>query len=202
MNSPSFLPRSDRHRLHTGLVLVAIVLLVCAVIGSTGCRRIFGRGGAGAHLEEAEEATRQGDITRAIESYQRHIAHRLTMTDRPAWENPSFYELMIGDLELRRGDTAAALQAFERAERAGIDAGLVSDRYRAVGSWLEQQQRPNEALALLKKYRERDPLLFDAMLDRIAKEVTRREEFILPPATVPVETTLAPLAASPAARQH
>lgn len=202
MNSPSFPPRPVRHRLHTGVLFLAIVLLMWAIIGSTGCRRIFGRGGAGVHLEEAEEATRQGDITRAIESYQRHIAHRLTITDRPAWENPSFYELMIGDLELRRGDIAAALQAFERAERAGIDAGLVSDRYRAVGSWLEQQQRPNEALALLKKYRERDPLLFDAMLDRIAKEVTHREEFTLPPAKAPAETTLAPVPPSPVARQH
>ncbi|MFM1847507.1 MAG: hypothetical protein RL417_981 [Pseudomonadota bacterium] len=164
------------------LGLTALIPLV--VLG--GCRTIFHGSSSGDHLRAAEESTRRGDISTAIESYRSHIAFRLTISDRPTWENPSFYELMIGDLELRRGDVAAALSAFERAEAAGIEQGLVSDRYRAAGAWLELNGREMEALDLLKKYRERDPLLFDAMLDRIAKEVTRKEESPHPTPTVTV----------------
>jgi hypothetical protein len=167
--------------------LIRALLLATLLSGTSGCQRIFGVRGAGEHLRAAEEATRKGDITAAIESYRRHIAYRLSLAERPEWENPSFYELMIGDLELRRGDVAAALGAFERAETAGIERGLVSDRFRATGTWLEQNGREVEALELLKKYRDRDPLLFDAMLDRIAKEVTRKEEL---PGASPLSTPL------------
>ena len=173
-------------------------LLSLAVLG--GCRTIFHGSSSGDHLRAAEESTRQGDISAAIESYRRHIAFRLTIADRPSWENPSFYELMIGDLELRRGDIAAALSAFERAEAAGIEQGLVSDRYRAAGAWLELNGRDMEALELLKKYRDRDPLLFDAMLDRIAKEVTRKEESPQPTPSVTASPPIdndAPLTTAP-----
>lgn len=151
-----------------------LVGVLCASFLLAGCR-LIGSGGPD-HLRIAEELTRQGDIGGAIDRYNRHIAYRQTMVDRPSWENPHFYELLIGDLELRRDDLTKALAAYERAERAGIEAGLVSDRYRSVGSWLEQRGRLDEALELLHRYRDRDPLLFDAMLDRIARAVTAAED--------------------------
>jgi len=144
------------------------------------------------HLRIAEEYTRQGDIAGAIDRYARHIAYRESIPDRPEWENPHFYELMIGDLELRRNDIAAALAAYERAERAGIEPGLVSDRYRSAGSWLEQNGRFEEALTLLRRYRERDPLLFDAMLDRIARAVTAAEDMSGAPTPTPLPSAAAP----------
>lgn len=200
MNHTSPLASQSVEQSHWTIRLASRVIIGATLLGLLGCGSILGSGGSGEHLEKAEEATRQGDIGRAIESYRSHIAYRLSLTDRPEWENPSFYELMIGDLELRRNDVAAALQAFERAEQAGVEAGLVSDRYRAAGTWLEQHDREIEALELLKKYRERDPLLFDAMLDRIAKEVTRREEFAIqtpatptaPPIGIATPTIVAP----------
>lgn len=151
-----------------------IILTTVLVLAAPGCG-VFGSAGTD-HLRLAEEYTRQGDIAGAIDRYTRHIAYRNSIEDRPEWENPHFYELMIGDLELRRNDLAAALAAYERAERAGIEPGLVSDRYRSTGSWLEQNGRLGEALTLLRRYRDRDPLLFDAMLDRIARAVTAAED--------------------------
>jgi hypothetical protein len=81
----------------------------------------------------------------------------------------------MGDVELGRGDTGKALTFYEEAEQKGVATPLISDRYRAVASWYEEHGQLKEALELLSKYRDRDDLLFDSMLDRIAKELTRKE---------------------------
>ena len=126
-------------------------------------------------LRDAEELTRQGNYDQAIESYQAHMESRIAATDRPEWENPHFYLLLIGDVELGRGDTGKALTFYEEAEQKGVATPLISDRYRAVASWHEEHGQLKEAMELLSKYRDRDDLLFDSMLDRIAKELTRKE---------------------------
>jgi tetratricopeptide (TPR) repeat protein len=104
--------------------------------------------------------------------YREHISNRLEVADRPEWENPYFYLLNVGDIELKRGDVDKALAAYEEAERQRVDLPLVADRYRAVAVWYEEHGQLQKALEVLTKYREKDPLIFDSMLDRVARELT------------------------------
>lgn len=153
------------NRIVGALMLVGLCLL-CA-----GC---FGH--EPSLLQQAEELTRQDRIDDAINLYQEHIQTRLAVKDRPEWENPYFYLLIIGDLNLRSGRVEQALLAFNHAETEGVDRGLVSDRYRSVASWHERSGQLDLAISILIKYRDRDQLLFDSMLDRIAREKVKRED--------------------------
>ena len=126
-------------------------------------------------LHEADELTHAGKYDEAIAAYHEHMQARLEATDRPEWENPYFYLLSIGDIELARGDADKALQLYEDAERQGVSVPLISDRYRAVAGWYEEHSQLKKALEVLNKYHERDALLFDSMLDRIARKLTDEE---------------------------
>lgn len=127
-------------------------------------------------IRRADELTRQGEYDQAISMYREHMEDRLSVENRPQWENPYFYLLLIGDVQLGRGEPDAALASYEEAERMKVDAPLISDRYRAVGRWYEEHGQLQKAIDVLTKYRDRDSLLFDAMLDRIAKELTAQED--------------------------
>ena len=131
---------------------------------------------ASQHLQKAEELSREGDLPGAIEEYNQHIQDRLAQEHRPDWENPYFYELLIGDLYLRSDDFDLALKSYERAESQGIDKSLVADRYRLVAARYEQLEEYEAALTILTKYRDRDPLLFDLVSDRVARAIVQKEE--------------------------
>jgi len=126
-----------------------------------------------AQLHAAEELTSEGKPDEAIAAYRKHLSERLEASDRPEWENPYFYLLNIGDIELSRGNVDAALAAYEEAEREKVELPLVADRYRAVAVWYEEHGQLEKALEVLSKYREKDPLIFDSMLDRVARELTK-----------------------------
>jgi tetratricopeptide (TPR) repeat protein len=128
------------------------------------------------HLQRAEELSRQKKFDEAIAEYREHIETRLSVRDRPEWENPYFYLILIGDTQLGQGNIDAALQSFELAEQNKVDRLLVSDRYRYVASVYEKQGDLARALEILKKYRDRDPGFYDSIMDRIAKEMTLRED--------------------------
>jgi tetratricopeptide (TPR) repeat protein len=123
---------------------------------------------------KAEELTRKGDLIGAISAYQKHISKRISDKKRPEWENPYFYLLMIGDLELRLGDSEKALKSYELAENKGVEPLIVADRYRYVAMIKELSGDYKTAIQILTKYRERDPLLFDLTRDRISKEMTAK----------------------------
>jgi tetratricopeptide (TPR) repeat protein len=124
----------------------------------------------------AELAVEQGRYDEALESYRLHRDERLAVADRPEWENPHFYTLLMGDVELRRGNPESALKLYTQADQEHLSSSLVTDRYRAVAAWYLESQRFDEALEILKRHRGRDPLLFDAMLDKVAKRMTKSEE--------------------------
>jgi len=140
---------------------------------------LFGPGGY-RFLQKAEEAMRQKDYEGAITLYNKHIQYRLSLDSRPEWENPWFYLLMIGDIELGRGRPAEAVQAYEQAEKEAVDPKLVADRYRFAAKWYEDQGRLQEAFDLLSRHRSLDTILFDIMLDRLSREITIREETAAP----------------------
>lgn len=95
---------------------------------------------------------------------------------KPDWENPAFYLILIGDLELRRDNVEAALTNYMAADAAEVDGPLVSDRIRSAAKWYEDKGELQKAFALLQKNRSRDPLLYDPTLDRLGKRMTELEE--------------------------
>lgn len=101
---------------------------------------------------------------------------RLEVRDRPEWENPYFYLILIGDIQLGQGDPIAARQSYDDAEKAGVDVALISDRYRSLAVWYEKQNRLKEAVEILKSRRDKDPLIFDSILDRVLKALTAQED--------------------------
>src|SRR5690606_31946453 len=127
------------------------------------------------NLEAAEHFSREEKYDDAIAAYRKHMRYRLSLMDRPDWENPYLYLLMIGDLQLNQDKPDEALASYELAEKNKVDAALVSDRYRYLASWYEKQGRLDTAIEILTKYRDRDELLFDVMRDRIAKTLVENE---------------------------
>ncbi len=126
-------------------------------------------------VTQAEIAMEEGRYDDALESYRAHRDNRLEASDRPEWENPHFYTLLMGDVELRRGDPEAALRLYTKADQERISPSLIDDRYRAVAAWHLQNEQFDKALEVLKTHRGRDPLLFDAMLDKVAKRMTLKD---------------------------
>ncbi len=127
-------------------------------------------------LQRAEENTRHGNYDEAIKAYQQHIKERLSAEERATWENPYFYLLAIGDIQLKQGKYDDAIKSFEIAEAHQIDPLLVSDRYRYVASLYEKDHKLKEAIDILTRYRDRDPLLYDLVRDRLAKELLEEED--------------------------
>lgn len=127
------------------------------------------------HLRRAEEHLRKDEFALAVEDYTAHINSRLEVK-RPDWENPYFYYLIIGDLELKQSNVDKALQSYDYAAAKGVDIGLVSDRYRLVANWLAARGEHTQAIDLLNKHRHLDELLFDIMRDRLAREMIALEE--------------------------
>jgi len=130
-------------------------------------------------LERAEGLLSGGQFDEAISIYRSHIDYRLNLDKRASWENPYFYLLLIGDIELKRRSPEAAYVAYKEALSHGVDKNLISDRIRSLSHWHEEQGGIEKSIDILRSHRELDPLLFDAMLDRLARKLTDKEEFSL-----------------------
>jgi len=137
----------------------------------TGCAFTSTKG----YVHQAESLAEEGKYTEAIEAYRAHMDERRSITDRPTWENPSFYLLAIGDIQLQQNDPSAARATYEEAERLEVDPHLVIDRYLALAQWYEKQGKLKEALEVLSVYRSRDPELLNGTYTRIAKKLTEQE---------------------------
>lgn len=128
------------------------------------------------YLEKADHFVSEGKLDEAIATYKKHIEYRLSVKDRASWENPYFYYLLVGDLYLRLEKPLEALDAYTLAHTKGVEVPLVADRYRSLARWYKNHDQLKAAIELLQKYRELDDLMFDAMLDKYSKELTRQEE--------------------------
>ena len=151
-------------------LLVAFSPAICSCQGIFSPRRSI--------VEEAEELTREERYDEAIELYRNHISKRLTVADRPDWENPFLYLLAIGDLRLKQDNVDEAIALYEEAEKKGVAAPLVSDRYRGIAVYYESKHELEKAVEILARYRDRDPLLFDGMLDRLSKQIVAEEDLV------------------------
>lgn len=147
---------------------LTLVFLLSAAIGCSSLRN--------ASLpHQAEQLIQQEQYDQAIETYRRHIEARLAASGRPEWENPYFYLLQIADLQLKTARPKEALESCVEAERQGVENALLSDRYRAIAAWHIEHGNLQAAFDILKRYRNRDPLLFDSMLDRVGRALTTQD---------------------------
>ena len=126
-------------------------------------------------VERAQSLSADGSYEDAITEYRTHIEERLGDSARPSWENPYFYLLSIGDIQLAQNNPSAARATYEEAEQKGVEAPLITDRFLALALWYEKQERYKEALDLLSVYRLRDPELLNGTFTRVAKKLTAQE---------------------------
>jgi tetratricopeptide (TPR) repeat protein len=119
--------------------------------------------------EVAEERLKTGDFSGARKILELHMADRLSIANRPDWENPYFYLLRIGDIELEQNNIAAAEKLYLEAEDKGVTPQLVTDRLMNVARIYEDSGELEKAIEFLKKYRNRDSLLMNSMLDRLVR---------------------------------
>jgi tetratricopeptide (TPR) repeat protein len=131
-------------------------------------------------LHQAEDLTQKQQYDEAIATYRLHISERLQDPSRLNWENPYFYLLRVGDIYLSQDKPQEALSAYIRAENEGVETTLISDRLRSLARWYEQHKQLDKAFTILAEHRSRDPLLFDSMLDRISRALTKKENASLP----------------------
>ena len=146
-------------------LLVPLLIFLFACAGQNETPREIAK-----NLKDARE------YEKAIEQYQKHIQNRLNVKKRPDWENPYIYLLDIGDIYLEQSLPDKALETYEEAEKKKVKAAYVNDHYRAVASWYESKGELNKALDILKKYADRDPELFNMMMDRLAKQLVAAEK--------------------------
>jgi tetratricopeptide (TPR) repeat protein len=143
----------------------------CGCSSGVASGRPYGRD----YVKKAEKYAAKKEYDQAISAYHQHMQARLNVPSRPDWENPYFYALLIGDLELERGQVEAALKAYTDAYDNEVEKTLVADRMRALGLWYEKHGEYQKALDHLSKYKDLDPFLFNLVLDRIAKELSSQE---------------------------
>lgn len=125
---------------------------------------------------QAVSLSQQKQYDQAVAAYWQHIESRLAVKNRPDWENPYIYLLDIGDIYLEQDQVAKALESYLEAEQHGVKAEYVADRMRHVARWYEARGLLREAIEHLKKHRQRDEVLFDLMLTRLARQLVEQED--------------------------
>ena len=130
----------------------------------------------GEHRRAAEKLQGAGKYREALQEYELHMAERLKARNRPAEENPYFYLLYVGDCYLELGEEKTALAKYLEAREHGIPDTSLTDRLLRVANWYGARGRYEEALALLEKYREVDPLILESQLDTFSKLIVQRDE--------------------------
>lgn len=128
------------------------------------------------HAKKASRLRYEQRYDEAIEEYRKHIDSRLSDSRREPDENPYFYEILIGDVLLDKGEPSQALESYLSAKDHEVEIPLATDRIRRVASYYREKGQYREALELLHKYRELDEFIFDIDIDEVAKLLVRKED--------------------------
>lgn len=150
---------------HSVAVSLCMILLIASSVGLAGCMLQRQE----PLLTRADQLRHDKQFDQAIALYQEHIDKRLRFHEREDWENPYFYELLIGDTYLEQDKLSDAKAAYIAAYDHDVDRTLFLDRIRLLAAKYEEKKEFQTALDLLKPYANDDPLLINAQLDRIAK---------------------------------
>ena len=123
-------------------------------------------------LTATDALLRKREYQSAIDLLRVHISERINSANLPAGENPYFYLILIADIELSMSAPENAIKTCEEAEHHAVDHSLILDRYRSIAHWYVAHKRLKEAFELLQKHKDRDPLLFNALLDQVSRLLT------------------------------
>ena len=132
------------------------------------CTNVSGR-------QKAAQLNQDKKYEEAITEYKKHIEARLAVKDKPEWENPYIYYLDIGDIYLEQDNLEKAMTYYKLAEENGVKQDYVNDRFRQIANWYESKGELKKALEHLEQYQDRDPILFNLMLDRIARKIAEEQ---------------------------
>lgn len=127
-------------------------------------------------LSRADAALENKEYDEAITLYKEHIESRLDNPLRSSWENPYFYLIVIGDVYIEKKEPKKAEITFLKAEKKGVKKPLINDRLLKLASYYEKNHQFSEAIELLDKNIDRDPILFEGYLDKISRYQTTFED--------------------------
>ncbi len=158
---------------------IKLLLLVCCLLLLTSCRVFvwtFSSEDRRSHGQKAEELAKTGDYDKAIEEYQAHMEARLEESRRPETENPYFYYILIGDIHLKNDKPEKAIESYLTALERKVTPELIADRLEQVAQWYANNKRYQQAIDLLQKHRELDPLIFDSYIDDYHRALVAAED--------------------------
>jgi tetratricopeptide (TPR) repeat protein len=154
------------------------ILLIPSFFLLTGCGKtldLFGLREEKSHARIAQELTTEKKYSEAIAEYQKHIDVRFKVKNRDPNENPYFYYLLIGDLYLKLNDPKTAEDFYRRAHKSEVPLPFITDRYRLLAKWHEENGDVEKSMAILNAHKELDPLLFNAAIDDLHKKTIADE---------------------------
>jgi len=128
------------------------------------------------NAKQAGQLRAEGKHDEAVAAYRKHISARLKDSRREPDENPYFYEILIGDTFLEKGDADAALESYLSAKQHEVESPLVGDRIRRIARFYRDKGEYRRGLDLLHQYREMDDFGFDSDIDELAKLLMKAEE--------------------------
>lgn len=141
-----------------------------------GCELLSMGSGAPSHAAQAEMLRREGKTAEAVSEYESHILERLKNPLRPQDENPYFYYIHIGDIYREAGQFDKAIEAYGKAQQNDVEPVLVADRIILIAETYRKENRFDAAFALLRRFRELDPLLMDGQMDELHKAQVEMEQ--------------------------
>lgn len=125
-------------------------------------------------LSKAQELESSGSYAEARDAYEKYFAQLLEQNYKTP--NPYFYQVIIGDLELKLGNPDLALERYQTAIEHDVNKGLLSDRIRLLADWWENAGEADRSLALFQQYRFLDPQSFDYELSQLHRRIVAREQ--------------------------
>ncbi|HMO02016.1 MAG TPA: lysophospholipid acyltransferase family protein [Oligoflexia bacterium] len=167
LSTRNYLDKIKRSALNLAAALSFFAIIAIFPLGCSGNPN---------NLKLAEEYAAKKEWSKAIRHYYAHINDRNLVKNRPDWENPYFYLIAIGDIHLEEKKYKLALDRYLEAEAKGIPQTLVTDRIRLIAAKLKDDGALKDAFEHLKKFKDRDSLIFDGLLDSLAKQITQTEE--------------------------
>ena len=162
--------------------LIALSALVVSAGSSTACHVSGGFFSISAseltqsHAKNAEEALQAGELDQAISEYRLHLDERLDDPNRPNWENPYFYSVLIGDIYLKQDLPERAKDSYLLAKENRVSNDVIVDRIRSLSRYYAAKGNLEEALSLLKEFRNLEPLMIDFDIDQLHRKIIEKED--------------------------
>lgn len=128
------------------------------------------------HAQRAQDLRNEHEVDEAVKEYHLHIEQRLATANRPEWENPYFYYLLIGDTYLENDQPQEAKDAYLTAYHEKVNEHFIVDRLVQLANWYLKHRQDEAGISLLRQYRELDPLLIDNEIDQMHKKIVSEED--------------------------